>query len=325
MIKQRDIWQSYSIFQSAANTQSYLKQCYEQLEYSNASTLSYDNCYAFIYYLEHASTYYNQADKAPLSIKPVLIFYGFTQLLKACLLTIDPDYPSNSSVLAHGVSTRKRKRKNYDFLQDEVKIQKDGLLPYFSEKMFHVKQLDGEKYSMSSLLKLIPEINDLFLYSFGKPTHYHIGSTIDEKLRIPLSIIDDYKMTQDRFVHFMEELVSEKLSFIKYNQRDQLFEIELTKTVHCLDPFPFSIHYEQSSIHIPTDRSMLSPLHEVIVHYLLLYNLSMISRYETEWWGELLHTFQSKDFPFIQQFLSVTIKKVPYLLFHFLYQKRGLA
>ena len=52
----------------------------------------------------------------------------------------------------------------------------------------------------------------------------------------------------------------------------------------------------------------------MLAHYLLLYNLSMISRYETEWWYELLHTYSSKDYPFILRFLEVTAQKIPYLI-----------
>src|SRR6476620_4268203 len=100
---------------------------------------SYQNCYPFIYYLEHAKTYYEQANIAPLSIKPILVFYGFSQLLKACLLTIDPNYPESTALLAHGVTTRKRKKQQYEFLKDEVKVQKNGLLPCVADKLFQIK------------------------------------------------------------------------------------------------------------------------------------------------------------------------------------------
>ncbi len=59
--------------------------------------------------------YYDQFSKAPLALKPLLLYYGYVQLLKAILLTVDPIYPQSSSVLAHGVSTRKRKKQHYSF------------------------------------------------------------------------------------------------------------------------------------------------------------------------------------------------------------------
>ncbi len=43
-------------------------------------------------------------------------------------------------------------------------------------------------------------------------------------------------------------------------------------------------------------------IHEIVAHYLLLYNLSMICRYETEWWYDLLHSYSNDAYPFIVQF-----------------------
>ncbi len=45
------------------------------------------------------------------------------------------------------------------------------------------------------------------------------------------------------------------------------------------------------------------------IHYLILYNVGMIARYETEWWYELLTQHISDDYVLIQQFLLVTEKK----------------
>lgn len=90
------------------------KKRYQKLNYSDAEQHSFKNSYPFIYYLEHSKNYYQVAAQSPVSVQPVLLFYGMSQLLKACLLTQNPVYPENTAVLAHGVSTRKRKQ-SYDF------------------------------------------------------------------------------------------------------------------------------------------------------------------------------------------------------------------
>ena len=115
MLKNPDYFDFFHLFFSASSSQLFLRKCYSQLHIAEAEQKSYQNCYPFIYYLEHAKTYYEQANLSPLSIKPILIFYGFAQLLKACLLTIDPNYPESTSLLAHGVTTRKRKNNNMNF------------------------------------------------------------------------------------------------------------------------------------------------------------------------------------------------------------------
>ncbi len=46
----------------------------------------------------------------------------------------------------------------------------------------------------------------------------------------------------------------------------------------------------------------------------------MVSRYETEWWGELITTKPNIDHPFIVDFLHHTSKKIPLLLGYGMYQ-----
>ena len=84
--------------------------------------------------------------------------------MKASLLTLDPNYPESTSLLAHGVTTRKRKKQQYEFLKDETKIQKNGLLPCIAEKLFQIKQLEGEKFTMETLIREIPEMQTSFSF-----------------------------------------------------------------------------------------------------------------------------------------------------------------
>lgn len=108
-------WQQLSFFFSSQNVQRYLARCYEKSSIQDAEKKSFENCYPFIYYLEHGKNYYELYKTAPFSIQPMLLFYGISQLFKACLLTIDPNYPESTTVLAHGVTTRKRKNKGINF------------------------------------------------------------------------------------------------------------------------------------------------------------------------------------------------------------------
>ncbi|MBU5254564.1 YaaC family protein, partial [Lysinibacillus capsici] len=111
MIHPFDFKSSFLYFFSANTSQEFLKKCYQKQNLDQAEQKSYENSYPFIYYLEHGQVYYEQAEKAPLVIKPILFFYGLVHLVKACILTVDPNYPETTSVLAHGVSTRKRKKQ----------------------------------------------------------------------------------------------------------------------------------------------------------------------------------------------------------------------
>ena len=65
---------------------------------------------------------------------------------------------------------------------------------------------------------------------------------------------------------------------------------------------PFRI--ESGMLYYPSYTSSSILLPNLLVYYAILYNLSMLSRYETEWWTELMILKQSIDYPLIQQFLT---------------------
>ncbi len=308
---------SFSPFFSAIDTQSYLKNSYQKLAVEHAEQKSYENCYPFIYYLEHAQIYYKQAADSPLLIQPILLFYGFVHLIKACLLTTDPCYPENTSVLAHGVSTRKRKKQQYEFLKDEVKFQKNGLFPCMLENMFNIKHLEGDKATMNELLHHIPELNSLFLQLEGKKTFVEISNQ-QQSFSFPKQMMDHFHMTENRFIEFIEMKSSSTLSFKESTTNGLLFD-GFNKGNGVI---PLKYNLEEGHFCFPLLKGELFTFPEIIFHYLLLYNLSMIARYETEWWSELLKTMPNKDYPFIVQFLNITSKKGPFLAYQYLMGKR---
>ncbi|MFK9095387.1 YaaC family protein [Bacillus salipaludis] len=304
-------WKSFSVFFSAEYCQRFLKNKYQKRNIDNPEQKSYENGYAFLYYLEHGKIYYEQAENAPLILKPILLFYGLVHLIKACILTTDPAYPETTAVLAHGVSTRKRKKQNYLFFQDEVKFQKNGLFPFMSEKLFHMKQLEGEKVIMEELLQHIPELDDLFFLLEGKRTFGKLA--VDgEQLIIRESVLDHFHMTEDRFKEFLGSKLEKGVEF-----SDEGLALTLhDKTSIGVSPLKFNL--EDGSYAIPLTKNQLFTFPELLIHYLLLYNLSMIARYETEWWSELTKTMPNQDYPFIASFLDITMKKGPFLIYQYL-------
>lgn len=302
---------SFSPYFSAVDTQLYLKNCYKHFE--QAEQKSYENCYPFIYYLEHAKIYYEQSNKSPLLIQPILLFYGLVHLIKACLLTKDPNYPENTSVLAHGVTTRKRKKQQYEFLKDEVKFQKNGLFSCMLEKMFNLHNLEGDKITMNELLQQIPELNPLFnkleKRNIFIDISQHHGSFI-----FPMEILDHFHMTQERFTEYIQLKSSNHLCY----KEDASDFLTFERSGQANNFSPLKYNFLENQFCFPTSKSEFLTFPELISHYLLLFNLSMIARYETEWWSELLKTMPNKDYPFIVQFLKITSQKGPFLAYQYL-------
>lgn len=309
-------WNSYTLFFSAEYSQAYLKKCYRKINIDQPDMKSFENCYPFMYYLEHGKLYYEQAEKSPLAIQPILLFYGLVHLIKACILTVEPDYPETTSVLAHGVSTRKRKKQQYSFTDDEVKFQKNGLFSLMAEKMFHMKQLEGEKATMSDLLELIPELSGIYSDLRGKQI-FEVVKDAESGFSLPKSIIDQFHMTENRFKEFFQTKSSIPVSFVEDPSHIR-FEAHLSGAS---EPLPLKYNLEEQHYVFPLNKGDLFLFPELLLHYLLLYNLGMIARYETEWWSELIKMMPNEDYPLIQSFLKSTLKKGPYLIYQYLMKK----
>jgi hypothetical protein len=325
-MNEQNNWAFFDMFFSSQRTQTYLAAQYEQIRVKDFTTKSFENCYGFIYYIEHGKKYYHLSQQAPQEIKPVLLFYGMIQLLKACILTVDPDYPDSSSVLAHGLSTRKRKKRSYEFLLDEVKVQKTGLFNHFCEKLFHMKHIEGEKFRMDHLLKLLPELSPLHEQMNGTAYQTRMDRFTNKTFILSDTAPDYLHMTKSRFMEYINTTFASKIRIEIQTETPEKFLVHLNDLNQKFDCFPLSFHLNEQTFYFPIDRELLQApfLNEIMVHYVLLYNLSMLSRYDTEWWSEIFHTYTSEELPFISQFLTITANKIPFLLGQFLLSKNLL-
>lgn len=310
MLVSDSCWEKLALYQAHSYTQSYLLDAYKKLQYPNAETSSYTNCPTFMYQLESASIYYKQAMEAPVCLKPILLFYGLTQLIKAALLKIDPTYPSSTSLLAHGVTSRKIKKHHYSFLQDEIKIQKNGLFSYMSDVLFHMKHLEKDRFSMEHLLAEIPELySPLTTYKLktGIPLN-RLGSNLYSG---PASILDLFHTQAPRLQEILQQGSSASIQI--HQDKDLFFLIPDSYRCHSCGLLKYNT-YTQTFHLSKRSGSGSENLAELMVHFLILYNLSMIARYETEWWMDLQHTKPTEDYPLIHYFLTCTQTKGPYLI-----------
>lgn len=319
MLFQNEVLAFISHLKASPSVQKDLQRYYERLEIENAERKSYENTYRIIYHLEHGQNFLQQGVHSPLTIKPVLLFYGMVQMIKANLMIVRPDYPENASVLAHGVSTRKRKKQAYSFLQDEVKIQQKGLFPYMAKHLFNIEHFQTDKFSMDRLLRRIPELNKTYQFrsNKAKSIHFKVASQNDCSISINHELLNNYHMTENRFINFISDYLVH-VNNIQTNSNGLTIQFE--KPIDPFENHPFSYDLNESAFFLSSNRDLITPFPELLVHYLVLYNLSMICRYETEWWGELNHSFSSEDFSFIEQFLLTSEKKITTIIGNTIYK-----
>ncbi|PUF85885.1 hypothetical protein DAD80_18410 [Bacillus altitudinis] len=298
-------WKDLKRFYSLETSQKFLFQQYEKRNIQEANQQAYKNCERFIYFLKHGHTFYDQAASAPLELKPILLFYGMAQLLKACLLTVDPDYPSQTSVLAHGVTSRKRKKQHYRFSEDEVKIQRNGLCMHVLKHLFHLNGLEDERFTMINLLSKIPEMGHILEFQKQPATLVKVEQANGILIQDHIPLL--YNMSAERFIEYFEfhttwklkQREAKKLTFDVFSEENPALATHL--------------HYdlEMNQWFIPATRDAFLGIPEIISHYLLMYNLSMIARYETEWWYELLSQYISDDYVMIERYMEIAEDKFP--------------
>ncbi|MFC3041030.1 YaaC family protein [Virgibacillus xinjiangensis] len=289
-------------------SQVYLRDCYSKMPDVKGEGKSFENSAGFLYYLDQGQLFLEESKRVDARLKPLLCFYGLTHLLKACLLTIRPEYPESTSILAHGVTSRKRKKKQYTFYEDEVKIQQNGLFRYALEHLFPLQRQPLDRIKMKTLFGLVPEMND-FLQWNSADKCIEVADLHSTSLQFPHELLDSYHLTEKSFLH---RLKTNGLPIRTTGKTKKHMVIKLEEPIrHSVGPFYFHLGHEK--IYFPCNREDYIPLPEILIHYLLLYNLSMISRYETEYWGELFSTKYGEDYSIIRHYLSFASEKVLYL------------
>jgi hypothetical protein len=320
------MWNLFLYFENEPIAKHHLFQSYALIkDEKEANRLAFENTHKFIYFLKQGTAYFNSAKKSDLIVRPLLIYYGITSLMKAILLLKDPHYPKTTSVLQHGITTRKKKKSNYSFQDDEIKVQKDGLLPYFSQIVINDPLLTHRKYKVFDLLSMIPELQDSFFLLFQKRTMTSVSIT---KLS-PSSWLFTFEKDQVRQNNLVfSDMVSLfKLGLSSNEDILSTSDAESSLTVCTSNPtyMPERDHTQlirdYKGKHHFFIKDPLTISNEIIVYNMLMYILGMLCRYDTELWGELIFSFSSSDIYIIEEFLQVSLRKFPNLILNHLFNE----
>lgn len=302
---------SYPIFthlQSEKHAHAFLKKVYERQGLCDVDILSYQNASSFMYAISSGMAFLNEGKQASLLTQPMLLFYGCAHLIKGLLLAVHPAYPSTTKELAHGVSSRKIKKKNYSFLQDDIRTQRHGLFPVAATSIFKQTIQPHQTYSMHQLLALIPEMDSLFSLQ-GQSYLEHIGCLHTQQITFSEQLLRSYHLTIEGIL----QKIKAHVPAIHHQETHKDGYTIHFKDFLAYSNHPFFMEQATGKLFFPNRRSFFIQLDELLIHYLVLYNISMITRYEHEWWGETIGGKIMTDFPMIQHFLAITVDKVPFL------------
>lgn len=338
----RKLWDTYVYFENEQTTREFLKKRYEELGFEKLIPLVYQATPKFIYAVKQAREYYRAAEHCDILTKPLLLYYGMMALSKALIATRDPEYPSTTSVLKHGLSTRRLKRDDYSFAEDEVRVQKDGLFNVLHRTLNGPPIENGTRLRMKDLLAVIPELIHPYRRLYGEPavaTLHHVeaasqppadrqgGTGIGHRnaWHLPRSIVAVGKKTTEEFLDLLNRHGGEQARFFypeDAHDEEGVLRIHLDGDGHLRHPLVTHDFSGQPYLRLPHEGDLAIP--EASVHYMIMFVLGMLCRYETERWGEMILTFSSHDTFVINEFLNVSMRKFPNMILDELCQERNI-
>lgn len=329
------MWDHYLYFETEPTVRKYLENRYDQLHIEDAKAFATRNTYRMIYLSKQAREFFDSGINSSLLVRPLLLYYGMVNLAKMLILSYDPHYPSHTKLLAHGVTTRKLKKGGYQFLEDEIKIQKDGLLPHLMSIL--TGSNPRESYKIKELISLIPELMHTYnkLYAEEELHAIYIPDEVDtEQLRtslyLPLTLLQS---NNDSIEHFVSKLNQYNQSAAYFTagevyEQQRIFNLNWHHPdgLHLLDaPNGFSnplfIRDLMGRHYLWTRAEERLMLPEITIHFLIMYVLGMLCRYDGDLWGEIHFSFYSEDLYLIHEFIHSSPRKYPNLILNHLFNE----
>ncbi|SDX27499.1 YaaC-like Protein [Marininema mesophilum] len=338
---ERKMWNLFLLLENDGMAKGYLRDKYQQEGLDHPDRASFRASHALMSYVRQARELYRAARESSPFVSPLLTYYGMMNLAKAWMLSFDPDYPRNALVLRHGASTRRRKRSDFRLSEDEIRIQPEGLLPELV-RASGWGALCNTSWTIKHLLSLLPDIQDSYRQVFREASLYPIAiHTRSINGRQSMSFTLEEKVLDQ--LHLSPRGLAERLNSVAEEQGSR-FTVDKSPApcgwVRMWWSHPESTHVDRwkrgfahpwfredtrGGYYLYLNRGRTPDvIPEMFVHYLLLFSLSMLCRYEVPLWGEIVSGTAAKEAVLVEEFLQVTRRKFPNLILNTLFEEKIL-
>lgn len=239
---------------------------------------------------------------ADFAIQPLIRYYALLHGMKTVLYTLDLSYPNTSSVLQHGVSVRRTKRDSYAWPKETVHVYKEGVLQSFAA--FHQYELPiGSRITVGHLLGYLPSLYHGIAHMY--PEYHHVypitaastfGIEQPDICFVPRSIASNRSLTveewRESYCACVEMSHQHKLD--KKTEPDGLLAIPYIPARH-----PWVTHHKHKKYMYDN-----YPLPEWLIHFVVLYTLSALCRYNPMEWSDITLWHNDVDAFLIREYLD---------------------
>ena len=302
----KELWNQFKQFENKEVCLNYLKNNCKKFDNSDKFKF---RASLIQYYITQAKEYYISAKNSSVLTKPTLLYYGASCLVKALYITKRCDQDDSKR---HGITIIK---SNSDDLMDfRIKPTKGTFLQLY--QVLENKETDIIKsvdFNLKDLFSFIPELREDFENVFNKKSLTIKVDRIKDEDGEYLVYEGDYFTDDVIKKSFFEGIPN----FKKY----YLSPIFLPNRMVCFkkpssdgDIVSRNIMGEEflvSSLHSREEYIYLS---QISVHFLILYLLSMLSRYYINIWQCENSFDKNRYFYLIEKFLDISERKFPNLI-----------
>lgn len=304
----QSLWLELSFFESEGNTQQFLRQRFPR-KYGRPSSLV-DAAQQLSYAVKQANEFYDAASHMSSITSPLMYFYGMSNLVVALMVACSGQVVMSSS---HGLGKVFRNITSADVDTFTIEVHGQGTFHNFYGCYSTPRRLKGTSWSLKELLSVIPELEHSFAEVYGEKSRVvKVVRRVHRDRR--LAYIDDDRFADD--ANEVDVLIP------------RLHECYLLPP-QLLPDGGLVLHEKIGASEDITIRSVLGEryfilstekgacyywLPELSSHYMLMFALSMLVRYEARAWGECI-TKRLTGLPYlVERFLAVSARKFPNMI-----------
>lgn len=258
--------------------------------------------------ISQAKEYFFLSKKATLYTQPVLIYYGYINLLSAYYVMKNGEIPA---IKNHGMSLL-----NINETIGDIKVhmnnEKEGALAIFNSL---IGNIDFKKYrdlSIKELMSVIPEILDYFEISYpDENIHILPVEKIVHKNYTEDRVENRYIIKVDNSIYGLRNIkyINENYLNIQFSKDSQYTYLRRKITYKSNSVYsifnrkyiPIPFFFDSNEIYVNREISML----------MILYSLSVLCRYHPTVWNKFVKQDSSGENLLIQSFLNWCIRLIP--------------
>lgn len=283
--------------------------------------------------MQQAREYFFSARGATLLTKPLLLYYGMMSFARALITLVSPDFFTDQEDLYHGIKTLDKGRSDFRLAERRLQVARNGLFPQVHAIINGGKSREAE-VSLLDLFTRLPDLyyNCLYVYDLADAEMNCVRlvqggvrkTESDGTMWVQFEIERELCEEPDRLPrHLREEFEARdgdspvRVWVGKVRSRDLN---EVGKILHRLREI--SLEDERFLIRpVPSTKGEPIQFSELELHYLLMFYLSSIARYQPHLWGELLIGRKTSETLLVRNFIEGSEKKFPCLVHHQIFRR----